>query len=134
MFKDTYLEPVINKSGIKIKTNMEEVSIFNTNQTKNIIQLASTTSNKNGKLNDDRRSFIECNIIDISRNASPFSKYPSLTKQVKSIGLARLTGLRLLSNSYKKRNFLEIIYHPTVEKYCGLVFKKEKNIRKYLMM
>ena len=107
LFKDTDLEPVINESGIKIKTDMEEVAIFNTNQTKNIIQLASTTSNKNGKLNDDRRSFIESNIIAISRNASEYSRYPSLTKQVKSIGLPRSTGLRLLSQSYKKRNFLE---------------------------
>ena len=86
---------------------MEEVAIFNTNQAKNMIQLASTTSNKNGKLTEDRRSFIESNIIAISRNSSSISRCPSLTKQVKSIGLARSTGLRLLSNSYKKRKFLE---------------------------
>ena len=107
LFKDVELAPVINESGIKIKTDMEEVAIFNTNQAKNMIQLASTTSNKNGKLNEDRISFIKSNIIAISRNSSSISRYPSLTKQVKSIGLARSTGLRLLSNSYKKRNFLE---------------------------
>jgi len=100
MFKDVDLKPVINESGITIKTDMEEVAIFNANQSKNTIQLASTTSNKNSKLNEDKRSLIKSNIISISRNSSSISRCPSLTKQVKSIDLPKSTYLRLLSNSY----------------------------------
>lgn len=51
LFKDSNLKPVTEEGGIAVKSKMEEVTIFNASQTKSMIQLASSTNNKNGKLN-----------------------------------------------------------------------------------
>jgi hypothetical protein len=76
-------------------------------QQKKMIQSAAETTKLRGRPTDDRRSFIEANILACadSPNAQQ-NTVPSKQSRIKALGLKRTSGYRLLKNMSKKRSDL----------------------------
>ena len=78
---------------------------------KKIMQLDSTTRNKNSKSNENNRLFIETNLVESSKFPSTKDSFSNKLEQFQLLGFFRLTEFRLLSKSYKKRINLVISFN-----------------------
>ena len=63
---DPDLSNLIELAGIKIRSKFEQIALYSENRRLEILKLASSKSNEKGRVNDDKRSFIESQYVSVA--------------------------------------------------------------------
>jgi hypothetical protein len=95
------LRTIVKSAGLIIPDE-SEVAFFHESQRKRIFETAFSTEKKEGRTTDDKRSFLESNLVACATSPDNTQAKPAPTKiaRIEALGLARSTGYRLLKKAH----------------------------------
>jgi hypothetical protein len=100
----------IMKSAGLIRPMADEVAMYHEEQRKRLFTLARGTQRKEGQTSNDRRSFVESNLVACadSPELGEQTKRPSKLQRIESLGLPISTGYRLFKKAEEKRKHIHM--------------------------
>ncbi len=97
----------IVKSAGQIVPDESQVALFHESQRKRLFETAFSTEKKQGRSTDDKRSFLEANLVACANSPDAEDKpVPKKIARIESLGLSRSTGYRLLKKADAKRKHI----------------------------
>ena len=141
VLSDPDLSHIIKLAGIQIRSKFEEIAVFSENRRLEILKLASDKNNEKGRVNDDKRSFIESQLVSISPSPIERKNNPSIYNLIKHYNIPKTTGYRKINEASMKR---KIIFeeegdgqtkYSSIEKrkkYCKITPELRESIIKWL--
>ena len=103
---DPDLSSIIKIAGIRIKSNFENIAICNEHRRLAMLNLASSKNSGKGRLTDDRRSFIESQLVSIAPSPVKKINSPSIYALIKHNNIPRTTGYRMINAALSKRKII----------------------------
>jgi hypothetical protein len=113
--KHPKIRSVIKSAGLILPKNAE-VAVYHESQRKRLLERATSTGKRWARATDDKRSLVESNLLacadspQTENNRNEISKGASISKRarIKSLGLTKTTGYRLLKNAEEKRKVISV--------------------------
>jgi hypothetical protein len=97
------LRSIVKSAGLVIPDETE-VALFHESQRKRLFETTFSTEKKQGRSTDDRRSFLEANLVACANSPDAEAKpVPKKIARIESLGLSRSTGYLLLRKADEKR-------------------------------
>ena len=104
---DPDLSNVIELAGIKIRSKFEQIAVYSENRRLEMLKLASSKDNEKGRVNDDKRSFIESQYVSVALSPTKKLNSPSIYALIKHNKIPKTTGYRKLNVSSSKKDYLK---------------------------
>ena len=127
---DPDLFNIVKIAGIRINYTFENIAIFNEHRKLAMMNLVSSKNSCKGRVTDDRRSFIESQLVSIAPSPIKTINSPSINALIKHNNIPRSTGYRMINAALTKRKIIFSGNDESTTK-CSSV-KKGKVIIKYL--
>ena len=103
---DPDLSTIMKLAGIQIKSKFEQIAIFSENRRLEMLKLASCKNKEKGRVNDDRRSFIEYQLVSILPSPIKKMNYLSTHYLIKHYNIPKTTSYRKLNAACTKRKII----------------------------
>ena len=126
---DPDLSNIIELAGIKIRSKFEQIAVYSENRRLQMLKLASSKDNEKGRVNDDKRSFIESQLVSVALSPTKKINSPSIYALIKHNNIPKTTGYRKLNAASSKR---KIIFEGVENSTKWSSVKNGKSIPKYL--
>jgi hypothetical protein len=99
----------VNSAGL-IHLMEDEVTLYHEEQRKGLFTIAHETQKKEGQTSNDRRSFIESNLVACAESPElgQQTTRPSKLKWIESLGLSISMGYRLFKKAAEKRKHIHM--------------------------
>ena len=128
VLSDPDLSTIVRIAGIQVNSTFDNIAIFNERRRLAMMNLASTKNSGKGRVTDDRRSFIELQLVSIAPSPIKTIHSPSINALIKHNNIPRSSGYRMINAASTKRKIIFSGNDESITKWSSV--KKRKNYSK----
>ena len=103
---DPELSDIVSLAGIRINSTFENIAIFNEHRRISMLDIASSKNSLQGRVSDDRRSFIQSQLVSTVPSPTKKLNSPSMNSLIKHNNIPRSSGYRMINAALTKRKII----------------------------
>ena len=128
VLSDPDLSTIVRIAGIQVNSKFDNIAIFNERRRLAMMNFASTKNSGKGRVTDDRRSFIESQLVSIAPSPIKTIHSPSINALIKHNNFPRSSGYRMINAASTKRKIIFSGNDESITKWSSV--KKRKYFSK----
>ena len=106
VLSDPDLSMIVRIAGIQVNSTFDNIAIFNELRRLTMMNLASFKNSGKGRVTDDRRSFIESQLVSIAPSPIKAINSPSINALINHNNIPISTGYRMINTALTKRKII----------------------------